>query len=76
MKAFVVGHYRKKDGMRMGEMPEPVLREHDVLVEIHAGGLNPLDSKIGTGKFKLFLPYKVPFVLCNAPALLLLIDRL
>jgi NADPH:quinone reductase-like Zn-dependent oxidoreductase len=44
-------------------MPEPVLGDDDVLVEIHASGLNLLDSKIRDGEFKLILPYRPPFIL-------------
>jgi len=65
MKAFIVERYAKKGGMRMAEMPEPVLREDDVLVKVHAASVNPLDCKISTGEFKLILPYRVPFVLGN-----------
>ena len=46
-------------------MPEPELRDHDVLVEIHAAGVNPLDSKIRDGEFKLILPYRLPLILGN-----------
>jgi NADPH:quinone reductase-like Zn-dependent oxidoreductase len=35
----------------------------DVLVEVEAAGLNPLDSKIRDGAFKPILPYKPPLVL-------------
>lgn len=65
MKAFIVERYGKKGGIRMGEMPDPVMAEDDVLVEIHAASVNPLDAKIRTGEFKLFLPYKLPFALGN-----------
>ncbi|MFW8696132.1 NADP-dependent oxidoreductase, partial [Mesorhizobium japonicum] len=46
MKAFVVDKYQKKGALRRAEMPEPELRENDVLVEIHAAGVNLLDSKL------------------------------
>lgn len=65
MKAFIVERYGKKHGMRMAEMPEPVLREDDVLVEIHAASVNPLDSMLRAGEFKLLLPYKLPLILGN-----------
>jgi NADPH:quinone reductase-like Zn-dependent oxidoreductase len=65
MKAFVVERYGKKGGMRMVEMPDPVLHEDDVVVEIHAASVNPLDFKIATGEFKLILPYRLPFILGN-----------
>jgi NADPH:quinone reductase-like Zn-dependent oxidoreductase len=63
VKAFVVDEYNKKGALRFGEMPEPDLRENDVLVEIHAAGVNPLDSKIRSGEFKPILRYRPPFIL-------------
>ncbi|ESW81773.1 NADP-dependent oxidoreductase [Mesorhizobium sp. M1148] len=63
MKAFVVDKYSKKGILRLAEMPEPELLDNDVLVEVHAAGVNLLDSKIRTGEFKLVLPYRRPFIL-------------
>ncbi|MBB6411433.1 NADP-dependent oxidoreductase [Mesorhizobium sangaii] len=63
MKAFVVDKYNKKGILRLAEMPEPELGDNDVLVEIHAAGVNLLDSKIKTGEFKPILPYRPPFIL-------------
>ena len=63
MKAFLVDRYDKKDPMRLGETPAPELRDEDVLIEVHAAGLNVLDSKIKSGEFKLILPYRMPLVL-------------
>ena len=63
MKAFIIKWYSKKEGLQLVEIPEPVLKENDVLVQIHAAGVNLLDSKIRNGEFKLILPYKAPFVL-------------
>ena len=68
MKAFIVDRYGSKDGVRAGEMPDPELREDDVLVQIHAAGVNLLDSKIRDGEFKLFLPYRFPLILGNEVA--------
>lgn len=63
MKAFIVDKYGSKNGLRFGDMPIPELREEEVLVEVHAAGVNLLDSKIRNGEFKPILPYRVPFVL-------------
>jgi NADPH:quinone reductase-like Zn-dependent oxidoreductase len=63
MKAFVVDKYKKKAALRLAEMPMPDVRDGDVLVQIHAAGLNVLDSKIRDGAFKLILPYRPPFIL-------------
>ncbi|MDR6840984.1 NADP-dependent oxidoreductase [Pseudoxanthomonas sacheonensis] len=63
MKAFIIDRYDKKDPMRFGETPAPELRDDDVLIEVHAAGLNVLDSKIKSGEFKQILPYRMPLVL-------------
>nr|WP_315849736.1 NADP-dependent oxidoreductase [uncultured Rhodoferax sp.] len=63
MKAFTVDRYGKKETLRATEVPEPVLGEDEVLIEVHATGVNLLDSKIRSGEFKLILPYRTPFVL-------------
>lgn len=63
MKAFIVDRYGKNQSLRAGEVPEPELREDEVLVQVHAAGVNQLDFKIRNGEFKLILPYRVPFVL-------------
>src|SRR5580765_4646443 len=46
-------------------MPEPRVGDEDVLVQVHAASLNPLDSKIRDGDFKLFLSYPMPMILGN-----------
>ena len=63
MRAFILDRYGSKIALRAGEMPEPELREDDVLVQVHAAGVNALDSKIRNGEFKLILPYRPPFIL-------------
>src|SRR3989442_6610735 len=65
MKAFIVDRYGSADRVRANEVPDPEMREDDVLIEIHAAGVNPLDSKIRDGEFKLLLPYRLPFILGN-----------
>jgi NADPH:quinone reductase-like Zn-dependent oxidoreductase len=63
MKAFIIDKYKSKDGGRIGQMPDPEPQGYEVLIEVHAAGINLLDSKIRSGEFKLILPYKTPFVL-------------
>ncbi|HEU4639597.1 MAG TPA: NADP-dependent oxidoreductase, partial [Candidatus Binatia bacterium] len=65
MKAFIVDRYGNNDGVRASEMPDPEVRDDDVLVQIHAASVNPLDLKIRGGSLKLILPYRLPFVLGN-----------
>ncbi|MBD9436571.1 NADP-dependent oxidoreductase [Pseudoxanthomonas sp. PXM03] len=65
MKAFVIDRYGKRETGRIGDVPEPDLRDDDVLVKVHAAGVNALDSKIKSGAFKLILPYRFPLILGN-----------
>ncbi|MES2140186.1 MAG: NADP-dependent oxidoreductase [Bacteroidota bacterium] len=63
MKAFIINRYGKKEKLQLTEIALPVVKENDVLVQIHSAGVNLLDSKIKNGEFKLILPYKTPFTL-------------
>jgi NADPH:quinone reductase-like Zn-dependent oxidoreductase len=63
MKAFILDRYGGANRVRAGDMPGPELREDDVLVQIHAAGVNLLDSKIRNGEFKRILPYRLPLIL-------------
>ena len=62
MKAFIVKSYGKKEKLHLTEWAEPTVKENDVLIQVHSAGVNLLDSLIRNGEFKLFLPYKPPFV--------------
>lgn len=63
MNAFILDRYGSKVALRAGEMADPDVREDEALVQVHAAGVNLLDSKIRNGEFKLILPYRAPFVL-------------
>ncbi|MEV0547288.1 NADP-dependent oxidoreductase [Nocardia salmonicida] len=63
MRAFVVNQY--KDPLQQADVPEPVVGERDVLVQVQAAGLNVLDEKIRVGEFKQILPYELPLILGN-----------
>src|SRR5437762_6155060 len=63
MKAFILDRYGSADHVRAGDTPDPELREDDVLVQVHAAGVNLLDSKIRSGEFKRILPYRLPLIL-------------
>lgn len=60
MKAYQITKYSKKEQLRLTQVAEPTVAENEVLVQIHAAGVNLLDSLIKWGEFKLFLPYKTP----------------
>src|SRR4051794_3336108 len=49
MKALVVSEFGSPDVLKMQEVPPPVPGEHDLLIEVFACGLNPIDFKIRRG---------------------------
>jgi len=63
VKAYVVDKYKKKGALRLAEWQDPQVQNADILVRVHATSVNPLDSKVRDGEFKIFLPYRPPFVL-------------
>ncbi|GAB3959997.1 NADP-dependent oxidoreductase [Actinoallomurus acanthiterrae] len=65
MRAFTVERYGDKAGVRAGDVPDPEVGTDDVLVRIHAASINPLDRMIRDGEMKPILPYRVPFILGN-----------
>ncbi|GAB3257939.1 NADP-dependent oxidoreductase [Nocardioides dilutus] len=62
MKAFVVAHYHP-DGLEAADVPAPTAGPRDVLVDVRAASINPLDNKVRDGEFKQLLKYKPPFTL-------------
>ncbi|MBH0349617.1 NADP-dependent oxidoreductase [Bacillus pacificus] len=64
MKAMIIDKYGKVP-MRMAEVPTPEINEYEVLVEIHAASINPIDFKIRDGKVKMLLKYEMPLILGN-----------
>jgi alcohol dehydrogenase len=65
MKAFIIDRYGSNEVVRAGEMPEPELRDDDVLIQVYAASVNPVDLRIRDGKLKLILPYRLSFILGN-----------
>ncbi|MDV7085607.1 NADP-dependent oxidoreductase [Rhodococcus sp. IEGM 248] len=61
MKAFAFAAYKRP--LQETTVREPIVGDHDVLVEIQAAGLNQLDEKIRTGEFKQLLHYPTPLTL-------------
>jgi NADPH:quinone reductase-like Zn-dependent oxidoreductase len=63
MRAFVLERYGAQRRVALAQVPEPELRDDEVLVRVHAAAVNLLDSKIKSGEFKFILPYRMPLIL-------------
>jgi alcohol dehydrogenase len=65
MRAYVLEHYGGPEGARLMDVPTPQPRPRDILVEVRAAGLNPVDFKFRQGKLRAIQRPKLPFVLGN-----------
>jgi NADPH:quinone reductase-like Zn-dependent oxidoreductase len=65
MKAYVITRYGDADSVRAADVAEPHVGTEDVLIQIDAAGVNPVDIKIRNGDFKAILPLRLPVVLGN-----------
>lgn len=60
MKAFILKRYGKSDQLAFAEIPRPTIKPDEILVQVYAVGLNPVDNKIPTGAFKPILQFQLP----------------
>jgi alcohol dehydrogenase len=61
MRAFVLtGYGAITDNVRLAQLPDPIAASGEVLVEIHAASLNPIDFKTVHGDLKRVSKYKLP----------------
>jgi len=63
MKALVLKRYGKSDQITFADIPKPALKPDEILVQVHAVGLNPIDNMIPKGTFKPFLRFELPATL-------------
>jgi len=65
MKALVIRRYGGPEVMKLEDVAAPAVGPHDVLIDVAAASLNPLDFKTRQGKVKLVTPLRFPAVLGN-----------
>ena len=63
MKAFAIDRY--KGPLALREFPDPTPGPGEVVVEIAAASVNPIDWKLRDGEFKAILHAKMPLILGN-----------
>ena len=66
MKAAILEKYAS-DGCELviKDVPVPEVGDNEVLVNIKAAGVNPLDNMIVRGEVKLIVPYRFPLIMGN-----------
>ena len=60
MKAWYIESYGGPDQLRRGDLPEPELLPYDVLIEVRAASVNPIDWKMRSGMTRMILKQDFP----------------
>ena len=63
MKAIRIHNYGGPEVLKYEEAPRPEPQAGEVLVRVHAAGVNPIDWKVREGHMKDFWPHKFPLIL-------------
>ena len=63
MKAIQIHKYGGPEVLRYEDAPRPQPQAGEVLVRVHAAGVNPIDWKVREGEMKDFWPHKFPLIL-------------
>jgi len=65
MRALVLSGYGGPEHTALADVPQPSPRVGEILVRVHAAGLNPVDFKTRAGKLKVIRNYPLPIVMGN-----------
>ena len=63
MKAIRIHNYGGPEVLKYEDAPRPQPQAGEVLVRVHAAGVNPIDWKVREGHMKDFWPHKFPLIL-------------
>lgn len=63
MKALTFKRYGKSPQIGFAEVSRPTLRADEMLVQVHAASVNPIDNIIPTGAFKAVVKFQLPATL-------------
>ncbi|WP_223701658.1 NADP-dependent oxidoreductase [Sutcliffiella deserti] len=63
MKAIVIEEYGDKNVLVEKDIERPSISENQVLVEVYATSINPIDWKVRAGYLKEMLPFEFPIIL-------------
>jgi NADPH:quinone reductase-like Zn-dependent oxidoreductase len=63
MKTLILRRYGGPEHIEFADTPRPVPKPHEILVQVHAAGLNPIDYMIPKGTFKPIIRLRLPSTL-------------
>lgn len=63
MRAIRIHNYGGPEVLQYEDAPRPEPQADEVLIRVHAAGVNPIDWKVREGHMKEFWPHKFPLIL-------------
>lgn len=63
MQALTFKRYGRSPEIGFADVPRPTLKADELLVQVHAAGLNPIDNMIPAGTFRPVLKFELPATL-------------
>lgn len=60
MKAFILKRYGKSNQFEFADIQRPIIKPNEMLVQVRAVGLNPIDCMIAKGAFKPIIKLQLP----------------
>ena len=60
MKALVLKRYGGAKNVEFADLARPTVKPDEILVQVYAAGLNPIDNMIPTGSFKPIIKLQLP----------------
>ncbi|MYN44123.1 zinc-binding dehydrogenase [Pseudoduganella sp. FT93W] len=62
MRAAYLSGYGDQSVVAYGSLPEPAAQEHQVMVEVHAASINPVELAIRAGHYQQLMPLNFPHI--------------
>jgi NADPH:quinone reductase-like Zn-dependent oxidoreductase len=62
MNAIRIHNHGGPEVLLYEEAPRPQVRDSEVLIRVHAAGVNPLDCKVRAGELKRVIQHKLPLI--------------
>jgi NADPH:quinone reductase-like Zn-dependent oxidoreductase len=63
MNAIRIHNYGGPEALHYEEAPRPRVKKGEVLIRVHAAGVNPLDWKMRSGSLNGYIQHKLPLIL-------------
>ncbi|KAF3362242.1 Reticulon-4-interacting protein 1-like protein, mitochondrial [Chlamydiales bacterium STE3] len=62
MKAMIIEAFGDSEQLKLSEIPNPLIKDNEVMIAVEYAGVNPVDWKIREGLYKSKMPHEFPLI--------------